>query len=213
MIIIGAALLLGGLLYFENREGRWGLLLTKTALSSLFIVAALVQPHPISEYYRFVLLGLLFSLCGDVFLALPQKRMFLWGLASFLIGHVFYILGFFHVARTTPWNPIGYLIVLILSGWVCRWLWPHLGSLKIPVLIYVIIITFMVCGAWSVFVEEELRPSGRIMVIMGAVGFYFSDVFVALDRFLKKEFFNRLVGLPLYYTGQFLLAFSIGLLK
>jgi len=26
------------------------------------------------------------------------------------------------------------------------------------------------------------------------------------------EFFNRLLGLPLYYAGQFLLAFSVGVL-
>jgi hypothetical protein len=38
-------------------------------------------------------------------------------------------------------------------------------------------------------------------------------VFVARDRFLKKDFFNRLVGLPLYYTGQFILAFSVGVLE
>jgi hypothetical protein len=73
MIIIGAALLLGGLLYFENREGRWGLLLTKTALSSLFIVAALVQPHPISEYYRFVLLGFCSRYAVTCFWPFPRK--------------------------------------------------------------------------------------------------------------------------------------------
>jgi hypothetical protein len=27
---------------------------------------------------------------------------------------------------------------------------------------------------------------------------------------LKKKFINRLIGLPLYYSGQFLLAFSVG---
>jgi len=28
---------------------------------------------------------------------------------------------------------------------------------------------------------------------------------------VKREFLNRLIGLPLYYAGQFLLAFSIAL--
>jgi hypothetical protein len=48
------------------------------------------------------------------------------------------------------------------------------------------------------------------MILAGAVSFYISDLFVARDRFLKDAFFNRLVGLPLYYLGQFLLAFSVG---
>jgi len=45
------------------------------------------------------------------------------------------------------------------------------------------------------------------------VSFYISDLFVARDRFFKTEFSNRLLGLPLYYAGQFLLAFSVGLIK
>jgi uncharacterized membrane protein YhhN len=51
------------------------------------------------------------------------------------------------------------------------------------------------------------------MAFTGAVAFYFSDVFVARDRFMKKEFLNRLVGLPMYYAGQFLIAFSVGFLR
>ncbi len=50
-------------------------------------------------------------------------------------------------------------------------------------------------------------------MLRDALSFYVSDVFVARDRFLKEEFINRLVGLPMYYAGQFLLAFSVGLLR
>jgi hypothetical protein len=51
------------------------------------------------------------------------------------------------------------------------------------------------------------------MVFVGALSFYFSDVFVARDRFIEQQFLNRLLGLPLYFAGQFLLAFSVGLLS
>jgi uncharacterized membrane protein YhhN len=71
----------------------------------------------------------------------------------------------------------------------------------------------MLSGAWSVLGDSNLTRPGRIMVFAGALSFYFSDVFVARDRFLKEEFLNRLMGLPMYYTGQFLLAFSVGLLR
>jgi hypothetical protein len=40
--------------------------------------------------------------------------------------------------------------------------------------------------------------------------FYLSDLFVARQRFVAPAFANRLYGLPLYYLGQFLLAFSVG---
>jgi hypothetical protein len=55
--------------------------------------------------------------------------------------------------------------------------------------------------------------SGRTLILVGSLCFYVSDVFVARNKFIKEEYTNRFLGLPLYYTGQFLLAFSIGLLK
>jgi len=213
LIILFALLLLSGLLYFEKKENRKGLLPTKSILSTLFIIAVLVQPHPIETYYRFVLVGLIFCLGGDVFLALPQKKMFLIGLVSFLIGHIFYIFGFFSVSVPNAWTWGGTLAALLVSGLVYQWLRPHLGTMNIPVLFYVVVITAMVSGAWTVLGNLNLALSGRILVICGALSFYFSDIFVARDRFLKKEFLNRLVGLPLYYAGQFLLAFSVGILQ
>ncbi len=213
LIIVSAAILLAGLLQFENKEIRTGVILTKIPLSCLFIFTALVQPHPISSYYQFFLVGFLFCLAGDVCLALPQKKMFLAGLISFLLGHAFYIFAFFTVAQISRWTWVGALVVFIISGSVYSWLRPRLGSMKGPVLVYVIVISVMFSGAWSVLGESNLTLLGRIMVFVGALSFYFSDVFVARDRFLKKESLNRLIGLPMYYAGQFLLAFSVGLLK
>jgi uncharacterized membrane protein YhhN len=81
-----------------------------------------------------------------------------------------------------------------------------------PVLLYIIVITAMLSGAWSILGDSSLTLTGRVMIFGGAVLFYFSDIFVARDRFLKNGFLNRLVGLPMYYAGQFLLAFSVGVL-
>jgi uncharacterized membrane protein YhhN len=212
LILVLAAVLLAGLLYFEKTENQLGRLPTKTALSSLFILAAMIQPHPISRYYQFVLLALAFCLGGDVFLALPQKKMFLIGLISFLCGHIFYIIALFSVAQLSKLTLVGSLTGLVISGGVYSWLRPHLGSMKTPVLIYVIVITVMLSGACTVLGDSTLVRTGRIMVFAGALSFYFSDLFVARDRFLKREFQNRIIGLPMYYTGQFLLAFSVGLL-
>ena len=84
--------------------------------------------------------------------------------------------------------------------------------MNIPVVLYVIIISIMVSGAWTVLGDPDLNRSGRIVVFIGALSFYFSDVYVARDRFMGQQFLNRLIGLPFYYAGQFLLAFSVGLL-
>jgi len=213
LIIVLAIILLAGLLVFEKSGNQKGKLPAKTILSCLFIFTALVQVHPIPGYYYVLLLGLIFCLGGDVFLALPQDRAFLMGLVSFLLGHLFYVICFFYVADISQWTWIGCLVGLLVSCPVFLWLRPHLGSMLIPVIAYVIVITVMVIGAWTVLGDTRLNYAGRLLVFIGAVSFYLSDLFVARDRFLKSEFTNRLIGLPMYYIGQFLLAFSVGLIK
>jgi len=213
LIIAIAVVLLITLLLAERKEYGPGVLVSKTALSALFVLTAWLQTHPIPPYYVLVMAGLVFCLGGDVCLAFPQRRMFLLGLILFLVGHVFYVLAFFKVAGLNSWSGFGSFGVLIVSAGVYLWLRPHLGAMAGPVLLYVLVISVMVSGALTVMGDSRLSPTGRVMVLAGALSFYFSDVFVARDRFLKKEFLNRLIGLPMYYGGQFLLAFSIGCLK
>jgi len=70
----------------------------------------------------------------------------------------------------------------------------------------VVVITLMVTFAMGTYGEVD----GAVRVL-GAVAFYLSDLGVARDRFVSKGFVNRLVGLPLYYGGQLLLAYSVSL--
>ncbi len=212
-IIAVAVLLLILLLYHIKRDNRKSALLIKTVLSLLFVTAALIQPHLISEYYSLLLAGLIFCLLGDIFLALPQKGMFLAGLLVFLAGHVLYLSGFLRVTEIGVWAGAGSLVIAAAGGLVYFRLRTYLGRMKIPVIFYMIVISVMLIGAWSVFGDYRLSCSGRTMVFIGALLFYLSDLFVARNRFVKKAFRNRLVGLPLYYTGQFLLAFSVGFLE
>ena len=213
LIVVLAIILLIGLLYFEKTGNQRGKLPTKSLLSGLFILTALIQDHPLPGYYYLLLTGLIFCMGGDVFLALPQKQMFFYGLVSFLLGHVFYVIGFFYVAEVSEWTGMGCLAGLLVSGLVFRWLRPHLGDMRVPVIAYIIVITVMLIGAWTVVGDASLAVTGRHIVFVGAAAFYVSDLFVARERFLRTEFTNRLIGLPMYYCGQFLLAFSVGLLR
>jgi uncharacterized membrane protein YhhN len=212
-VLLVAFVLLGAVLYFEKTESRAGLVTTKACLSLLFILAALVQKDPLSPYCAFVVGGLVFCLGGDVFLALPQKKSFVVGLACFLVGHLFYVIGFFSTAGFSGWTWVSLVLAAASSALVYRWLRSHLGKMKGPVIGYMVVITVMVCGASSVLGVPDFNLTGRVMVFSGALAFYFSDVFVARDRFVKAEFLNRLVGLPMYYVGQFLIAFSLGFLR
>lgn len=232
MTIFLAAALLAALLLFEVRGRRAARLVAKTALSVLFVATAAAQvQHAGSPIYAWtVLTALILCLVGDVCLALPltpagrgadsarrsgakgspRRRWFLAGLVAFLLGHVGYVVAFFAIGRLNALTGWGSALTVVVSGTVFRWLAPKLGTMFVPVLVYVLVITTMVMGAWTVAGTSELSLLGRGLVIWGAVLFFVSDLFVARQRFAAPGRLNALVGLPLYYAGQFLIAFSPG---
>jgi uncharacterized membrane protein YhhN len=213
LLIVLAGVLLTGLLCYEKKKIPKRALLAKFFLSLLFVLTGFLQPHPIPVYFELVLAGLTLCLIGDVCLALPGEKGFRTGLGAFLLGHVFTIFGFLSLLRITLWiSPVAGLI-FVFSGAIFLWLRPHLKSMLVPVLFYILVISLMLTGAWAIFRKSPFPVPGTAMIFAGALCFYLSDIFVARDRFVKKEYFNRLLGLPLYYLGQFLLAFSVGLLR
>lgn len=210
MLILAAALpLLAGLLVFEKRPASGGRLLTKTALSSLFVAAALAGPPADPDYFRLILAGLLLCLAGDVFLVFfSRPRLFLAGLLAFLAGHVCYSIAFLTLAWPARGSLIAIAALLTLSGGVFVWLRPRLGQMLVPVIAYIAVITLMVIGALSLMENESRDGTGRVLALTGAFLFYLSDLFVARQRFATPSYLNRLLGLPLYFAAQFLIAFS-----
>ncbi len=204
--------LLVGLLIAEKHKRIGPILIFKTPLSILFVAAALIQLHPIEPYYQWVLAGLVFGLIGDVCLALKGNKAFKAGLVAFLIGHILYVVAFAGLTRPSEWLNLAHLLILAVSLGVFWWLRPHLGAMAIPVGGYVVVITLMITAAWIAFLNPELNSKAAWAILAGAFCFYVSDLFVARERFVKSQFANRLLGLPLYYCGQFLIAFSVGLI-
>ncbi len=209
--IIGIAVVfLFLLLFYEKRRNTTGIFLTKPSLSVLFVVAAWLQSGSDDAYARWILIGLLLSLVGDVCLIFSSRRMFLSGLFAFLTGHVFYAIAFFTRATPGAWTFVGLVVVSLAGTWIFRWLRPFLGKMMGPAIAYIVVISLMVAAATSALGDAAGAGAGRWLVFGGAVSFYVSDICVARQRFVRSEFLNRAIGLPLYYLGQFMLAFSIG---
>jgi uncharacterized membrane protein YhhN len=68
----------------------------------------------------------------------------------------------------------------------------------------------MVVGAIAAYRAGALPDPQRTRLLAGAALFFVSDLAVARDRFVAHGFANRLWGLPAYYAGQLLIAWSIG---
>lgn len=167
-----------------------------------------------AEAAGWVLAGLVLGAVGDVLLMFDARRAFLGGLVAFLLGHIAYVIAFATLAAPATWlaGPMALLVAIpaLAGAVVLRWLWPHLGSLRLPVIAYVLVISVMVVGGAAISVHgSALGARGDALATAGAVAFYASDLTVARDRFVAKGVENKLIGLPLYYGAQLLIAWSV----
>lgn len=192
----------------KNDHPRPGIAI-KASLSALFVTTALLQPAAAPLYARLILLGLILSMGGDVALALKPPIAFRIGLVLFLLAHVAYASAFLGTWTPGPWALAFGLAAAACGAVIFRLLQSHLGRLKIPVLTYMVAISLMLVAAAAVL-DHSYGLATRRLVLLGALFFYLSDLFVARHRFVEAAFVNRLVGLSLYYAGQFMLAMSVG---
>jgi uncharacterized membrane protein YhhN len=207
VLCVSIACCVAALLHADSRGDAQRARVFKAAASLGFVGLALALgalDRGIFGY--FILAGLVLSLGGDVALATPGKRLFTTGLLLFLLGHAAYIVACASRAPPGDWLSRWSLLPAVSSAAALGWLWRHLGVMRIPVLAYVVTITVMVISAIAVFMRQRGQAS---CLVLGAILFYISDLSVARDRFVSHGFANRAWGLPAYYAGQVLMAWTL----
>jgi uncharacterized membrane protein YhhN len=166
---------------------------------------------------KFFLIGLLFSLAGDIFLMLPDDK-FLAGLVSFLIAHLAYIGGFsipgFQITTIT-------IVIIVLVGLVgivavqrvLKGLKvTHNENLRLPVILYAVIISIMLISALSTLVVPN--PAWKIypalFVSIGAILFFISDLSLAWNKFVHQITHGGLLVIITYHLAQILITLGSG---
>lgn len=190
----------------EYRKSRIGRIVFKIAASTAFVLVALQAGATESTYGRLVLAALALSWIGDVLLLSTRSRLFLLGIAAFLLAHVAYSVAFTRLPTSMPALIAGLAAVACIAAAVLRWLRPHLSSFyRIAVTAYVAAIVAMCSLAIS-----SSAATGDWLLAAAALAFAASDISVARNRFVSPGFANRAWGLPLYYAAQLVLALSVG---
>jgi len=174
--------------------------------SSAFVVLALMLGAGRSRYGRLILTGLVLSWFGDLFLAAATERLFLFGLISFLLAHIAYTSAFISFGISRNWTLGALVPIALLSIGSAIWLEPFVpAEMAVPVKVYTVVISLMAIAA--VGTRGRRAP---LLIPVGAVLFYFSDLSVAAGQFVQTDFPNYLWGLPFYFCAQVLLALSVG---
>ncbi|NVB41044.1 lysoplasmalogenase [Pseudenhygromyxa sp. WMMC2535] len=196
---------LGLHLWAEQRRWSVAIAVTKLIASTGFLLTAHAVGALDHGWSRWLFVGLCLSWVGDACLLSRARPAFLGGLVAFLLGHVAYCLAFWRYGVDASVALTMVPPLLACASLIERWLRPGLDTaMRGPVLAYIVVISTMLAlavGAWWAGASH--------LLLIGALSFYLSDLFVARDRFVREEFFNRLCGLPAYYLGQICLALAV----
>lgn len=172
-------------------------LITKPLIITAIIVWYLY--HVRDRQRNVILLALLFSMIGDTLLVFNNETMFLSGVGAFFVAQIAYTSYFkkFSTLKSKE-SIIKVALILLVAASFYLYIMPHLGSLKIPVLVYSVALAAMVITG----VTQKLSP----FISIGAFLFMISDISLAIGKFvMPKNTFIPILVMITYVLAQYFL--------
>lgn len=157
------------------------------------------------------LTGLFFGWIGDVLLMFTDRGeiFFIFGLVAFLIGHLFYIFSFRQLtwdreSNLLPTQKVRYIFPILLVGTgLMVILYPNLGDMKMPVMVYDIVIMLM--ASYALLRVGRTSQSSFGFVLTGALLFMVSDSLLAINKFYSPFYMASIGIMGTYIAAQFML--------
>jgi uncharacterized membrane protein YhhN len=172
-----------------------------------FLVVLAASAHPCR---KLLIAALTFSAVGDFLLELKHLgslgpvQLFLFGLISFLVAHLFYVAMFVKEKSPIPIHLFrkiaGPIVVFVVFSTLVA-LWHGLAELRIPVLAYSIVL-----GAMAI---TALRSRFSNQVAIGALVFLAADTMLALSIFGHPFAGSRALVWITYYAAQLLITIGV----
>jgi len=166
-------------------------------LVMVFLITVALSIDTSSDFARVMLIiGLVFSMAGDVFLMLP-KDLFVAGLGAFLVAHVFYVVALLSLGVSLTGFVVGIVLMTAVAVVLGRRIVQGAArvdkTLAGPVAAYISVISLMVASAIG---------TGRFFAIVGALLFGVSDSVLGWTRFLNDFPRSRMIVMVTYHLGQ-----------
>lgn len=173
----------------------------KPSLSGLIIFIPIIYSYDLSESFnQFIVLGLIASFVGDVFLLKPEKY-FKHGLLAFLCAHIIYSISFaIRINEFSLLLAVIYFFVLLFILNVFR------EALNFSIVIYMFMITLMGLLAGNLWLNHSNTVSN--LIFTGSVLFMISDFTLAYNKFKKRFYLAEFIILTSYFIAQYLFALS-----
>jgi len=149
------------------------------------ILMSIVSITEAFKTQKILLFALFFCWIGDVLLLFSDQHplFFISGLVFFLTAHLIYI--FLFLKQTQRNYNHFYLrfipVVAIYLVAILYLLWDSLYEMKIPVVLYALVISLMLLT--SIKAHYEWEKKANIWIVVGALLFVISDSILAIDKF------------------------------
>ena len=178
---------------------------TKPFLMISLVIVYLTSTRSPSFWY---VSALFFSFWGDVLL-LFKESLFVYGLASFLLAHLFFIkvtLGFLQKISLKQVVVSSFPFVIFLFG-LLYLIKDNLGVMLIPVVVYGITISSF--GAVALLNYINKKTTENLWLFLGAVFFIASDGMIAIHRFYEPQEIYSISIMITYIVAQYLICKAI----
>ena len=172
-------------------------------LVALIAAACLLDPAADAQTRRaWFVAALVASLAGDVLL-MVERDLFVFGLGAFLVGHCFYVAGFWTAPPGGLAIAVAVVVVAAVIGPLARRILGALHdqpALRPPVIAYIAVIAAMLASALA---------SGNVVAAVGAALFVASDAMIAWNRFVRAFAAADVAIMVTYHLGQAGLVLSL----
>jgi hypothetical protein len=235
LLIIWAALLVGGFIFGKLNDERTRRMPTWTRLSSSFVlvIAAwswylitlnyrpgggfliLVYTGQVIAFGFYIAIGMMCGFFGDVFMA---RKKVMGGIGAFAFGHIAYITAFVKFAYDTSVFADTSNLLLILVTWI---IWLVIGFIAWYITVYrsqprmmlhwaALAYCLLLSSTAGFATGLALQRAEFIPLAIGAALFLFSDLLITVQLFMHKTFYliDDVVWLT-YGPAQALIVYSV----
>ena len=176
------------------------------------LIWLLYVTQPVSTQKKLLFAGLLLSWLGDLFLLFEyiHPLFFIAGLACFLTTHIFYI-SYFLSTRSKQKSllksqPV-FIACVLAYGITLVWqLYPFLGNLAVPVMVYAGLICVMLLCSLHLFFKVNKKAG--VSFVVGAMAFVVSDSLLAINKFYQPFALAGVIIMLTYCVAQFFIVYG-----
>lgn len=171
-------------------------------ISSGYVAVALGAAPWRTGFGRAMLAAIIFCWLGDQ----GGPVNFVFGVVMYAFCHACLVAAFLLYGISKQRFLIATLIMAYISLLVVGWLGPHIPPHERGMILgYMAVITAMMLFAGAV------RPPGHLLLWLGVILFYISDLWLARNMYVQQGILNRNIGYPMYYAACLVLAWCAAL--